>query len=405
MSTAPARADTVGARNVRAVCLSQFLLVLSFNFANVFLPFYIRDISRLSPEQTVLWTGWIMGAPTAVLVFCAPFWTRLTGRMSPKLLYQRGLLVDVVTLALMPLATDLRHLLALQIVSGIFGGVSMIGLVLITASSPPEELSSNIGLFQASLTAGQVLGPLVGSYTATAFGFRWSFLLASAGAACTMIYAQLAITDRRIPPRSTAGGPIVLPWVAAAVALMVTVTMQLVFLPSLLPYLLGRMGVTGPEAVRAAGLIVLAYSATAAGGALLIGRLAGRIGFLRAVVGCAALCSALLWSLARVDNVVAFGVLRAAQTAVVAGIFPMVVGRAARTAGPGTLGVLASSRFAGNAGGVLLGTSLYGRWGTEAVFHTLAALTLLTAAAFAAVHLRLSARHPTPGPRPRPAER
>ncbi len=380
-------------RNVRAVCLSQFFLTLSFNFANVLLPFYIRQISTLDAEHTVAWTGWIMGAPSAALIVFGPLWSNLAGRVSPKLLYQRGLAADVVALALMPFMHDLRLLLAVQVASGIFGGVSMIGLILIAASSTPERLPHDVGQLQAASTAGQVVGPLVGSYAASLLGFRWSFLIAAAGVALTMIYAQMLLVDRRMTPRPReAAGRLVLPWVAAAVALLVAATMQLVFLPPLLPYLLPAMGVSGPSAVRAAGLLVLAYATTAAVGAYLISRLASPFGFLRSLCVCVLLCSGLLWCLSWVTDLLIFGVLRALQTGVVAGVFPIVVGRAASTAGPGTLGVLSASRFAGNASGVLLATSIYGYWGAEVVFRTFASLTLAAAAAFVAVHLSVARR-------------
>jgi hypothetical protein len=41
---------------------------------------------------------------------------------------------------------------------GVFGGISTIGLVLVTASSPAEKTSSNLGYYQSSLTLGQLAG-------------------------------------------------------------------------------------------------------------------------------------------------------------------------------------------------------------------------------------------------------
>lgn len=372
--------------NVRAVCLSQFFLVMSFNFASVVLPFYVRQLSTLDDAHTVAWTGWIMGAPSTVLIVVGPFWSRLAGRVSPKLLYERGLFVCALALAGMSFAPNLPFLLAVQVAQGFFGGVSMIGLILITASSTPDRVAADLGKFQASQTAGQVLGPLLGSYAATLFGFRWAFLVAASGAVATTLFAHVVLVDRRMSRRSRGqGGEITLPWVVAAVGLIVAATMQLVFLPPLLPYLLADMGVTS-AGVRVAGLLILSSAAAAAAGAYLIGRFTTRVGFLPTVCGCVALCSVSLWAFSWAGSPLGLGVLRCLQAGVVAGVLPVVVGRAAREAGPGTLGVLSAARFAGNSAGSLLGTSIYGHWGATAVYHTLAGITVSVGAVFALVH-------------------
>lgn len=92
------------------------------------------------------------------------------------------------------------------------------------------------------------------------------------------------------------------------------------------------------------------------------------MGFLRALLCCVGLCSLLLWALSWAQGPLAFGVLRALQTGAVAGIFPVIMGRAARAAGAGTLGILALPRWAGQSAGALTATSVYARWGSAAVF-------------------------------------
>lgn len=230
-----ARSEGYLASNVPAVCTAQFFQVVASNFGYVILPFYIRQVSTLPSDRTVVWTGWIMGAQGLMLVFSAPFCSRLSARVSPKLLYQRSIFANMLNLAVLPFVSDLCLLLAVQLISGLFSGASMLGVILIAASSPPSRLQADIGLFQGCQTAGQVLGPLLGSFSATLLGLRWSFLLGAAGVAGALAYAQWAIVDQRMPPRSAELGRMVLPWVAAAVGLMVVATMQLVFLPSLLP--------------------------------------------------------------------------------------------------------------------------------------------------------------------------
>lgn len=103
-----------------------------------------------------------------------------------------------------------------------------------------------------------MLGPLLGSYCATWLGIRSAFLVAAGGVACSIVYPQWRIVDQCMEPRAARSGVVLMPWVVVAVALMVVATMQLIFLPSLLPDLLHEMGLTGNDAVRAAGWIVVA---------------------------------------------------------------------------------------------------------------------------------------------------
>jgi hypothetical protein len=51
-------------RNVLFISLSQFGIAFSFKFVMVFLPFFIHGIGTSSPQETLIWVGLIMGAPS-----------------------------------------------------------------------------------------------------------------------------------------------------------------------------------------------------------------------------------------------------------------------------------------------------------------------------------------------------
>jgi len=85
-------------RNVLFISLSQFGIAFSFNFVMVFLPFFIHDISPYSSQDTLIWVGFIMGAPSFAAALTSTFWGSLTSRLSPKVLFMRGLLSHAVSL-------------------------------------------------------------------------------------------------------------------------------------------------------------------------------------------------------------------------------------------------------------------------------------------------------------------
>jgi MFS family permease len=88
----------------------------------------------------------------------------LTSRFSPKLLYMRGLLANLVLFFLMGFTSDLRVLLVLRILQGVFGGISTVGLLIISSSSSQEKISSDIGFFQTFQTMGFLVGPPMGAF-------------------------------------------------------------------------------------------------------------------------------------------------------------------------------------------------------------------------------------------------
>ncbi len=61
-------------KGVFFIAISQFGSSFSYNFIMVFMPFYILKISDLGPKETMLWTGLIIGAPSAVAAVTAPLW-------------------------------------------------------------------------------------------------------------------------------------------------------------------------------------------------------------------------------------------------------------------------------------------------------------------------------------------
>jgi len=120
----------------------------------VFLPFFIHDISPYSSQDTLIWLGFIMGAPGFAAALASTFWGSLTSRLSPKLLFMRRLLSHAVIILLMGFVSSLPVLLILRLVQGILGGISTVGLIIVSSSSSREWASRDIGLFQNSMTLG-----------------------------------------------------------------------------------------------------------------------------------------------------------------------------------------------------------------------------------------------------------
>src|SRR3990172_5133174 len=134
-----------------------------------FMLFYILKVSGYDAKDTMLWIGMIMGASSIIAAFTAPVWGSLTARIRPKILFEAGIFCNGVIFFVMGFVESLPLLLVLRLIQGALGGVSTIGLVLITASAPQGKLPNYLSLFQNSMTAGQLIGPPLGAYAVALF--------------------------------------------------------------------------------------------------------------------------------------------------------------------------------------------------------------------------------------------
>ena len=361
------------ARDFLVLSVSQFSLAFALNFMFVFFPFYIHAVSPLDEAGTLRWTGILLGAASAMAVVGSTIWGGLTDRWSPKTLFVRGLLSHAVLTAAMAFVTDLYLLLAIQLVRGFMGGISTIGLIIITAISREEEVARRMGAYQSALTLGQIFAPPLGAMAATAFGFQGAFLISSLMLGGVFAFASLALSPVPPQPRRPAaasarrGGR----WLLFAVALAGTV--QIVFLPAILPSILQRFAVAEAARVATAGVVVFASGVAAAAGAYGFSRLAARISVPRlmlAAAGGASLCQVLL---ILGDGPLAFTLVRMGQTACAAGIFPLVLARVAAGGRGKELGFVNAARFAGNAIGPLVATFVLANASLFALYCLLAA--------------------------------
>ncbi|HYB72998.1 MAG TPA: MFS transporter [Candidatus Sulfotelmatobacter sp.] len=376
--TAPAGSP----REVQVAVAAQFGLAFSINFMFVFLPFYVQTISPFDEAATLRWTGLIMGGASVVATFVSPMWGYMTGRRSPKFLFERAIFSHGIALALMAFTTDLYLLLGLRLVQGFLGGLSTIGIIIVSATSPREQLSRNMGLYQASMTLGQLAGPPVGALAAAAFGYRAAFLITAALVGAIFAFAHRSLSAIPPQPVERERTAVSLGQVAAFFGVCLAATVQITFLPAILPHLLRGFAVAEGIQPVAAGLIVSAYALASVAGSIGSSRLASRVGATRLMFLCGLAASVLQVLLLASRDVWTFTLLRMAQTAAVSALPTLVMARVAERGHGGTLGAVNASRFAGNALGPILGTFILANGSLPSLYATIAALTLAALLAY-----------------------
>jgi DHA1 family multidrug resistance protein-like MFS transporter len=381
-------------KNLFSISFSQFGNAFSSNFVQVFFPFYILKISPYPMQYTLLWIGATMGVTGLCAAITSPFWGSLTHRLNPKLLYLRALLVNVVSFFLMGFTTDIHLLFVLRVIQGLATGTSTIGFIIVSSSSPKERVSSNIGLFHNSLTLGQLLGPLLGSLAAATFGYRGSFIAASCVVFSSSVFAYLYVIN--IPPlprpERTSGKTTLDKRILVGGFLCFSAIVQMTFLPSVLPNVFEAFQYEHATALKWAGSVVLCYTATAMIGIFIWTRVAWRIGINRMITILFTLGILLQAMLAFSHGIVDFTIVRMLQTGFVAATFPLILSVFASESKGSTIGFLNATRFAGNAVGPMLATSILAYTNLPTVYFFISGITLLAFLGFKAFFTSSSPR-------------
>ena len=375
-------------RDIWVVIWTQFGISISFNFVVVFLPFYIASVSGADRETTLLWVGIIMSVAPVMAAIGSPLWGGMTARISPKPIMEKGLLSHTFWVGLVGFVSSLPLLLVIRLVHGFLGGISTIGMIILSALVRPVELPRYLGLFHTSITLGQIVGPPLGALAAATFGYRAAFLMSSAMLFSCFLGVNRLLTP--VPPQPREVGASAEPRPAAiagwGVGLMATVHVG--FLPSVLPELLQGFAVRGDLALLSAGGVVMASGVAASLGALVLSRLTLWIStdLLIFVTGLGSALSLLGMSWAR--DPWTFTILRMIETGCIAGTIPLLFSLFAGKGQGRTIGALNASRFAGNALGPILATTILARSTPPVLYAAIAGLTILALIVFLLVRGR-----------------
>ena len=357
-----------------------FVGSFSWSFVFVSLPFHIQHISTWDPRSTLRWTGWILGVTSLVTVATAPLWGRIGGRGDPKRLFMIVQALQGVGFFGMAVARTLPELFVSRIVLGFMGAVSTFAFIIAGRAGDPREVRRQVGAAQSAMTVGQVIGPLVGAIAAARLGFRASCVV---GGLILCAGAGLVAWGVPDPPKdetsSSTMGTASLHEVTAVVLLILGASIQLFFLPSILPQILPPMGVAAADMLEIGGVLIFVSGVAAAGGSLVAPRLAEvfpRRWLLAGLPTASGVCAS---GLAIASSVAVFGALRFLQVMFIAPVFPISVAGIAHRAGGQAVGAINAARIGAAFIGPVLATTVLAV-GPPAVLYL-----LLTAVALASV--------------------
>ncbi|MBI2915182.1 MAG: MFS transporter [Firmicutes bacterium] len=396
-------------RNLLGLWVAQFVAVMGVSLVMPFIPFYVRELGVQELRDVELWSGLIVSGPFILSSFMTPVWGALGDRHGRKLMVMRATLGVAAANALIGLATSPSQLLVLRLLQGGVSGFVSASLALMAAWAPRERMGFALGSLHASVSAGSVVGPLIGGVLGDLVGYRYVFFITASACLAATGLVSVLVTEKSPHPRQDEQGlrvadnyRLVLssPELRAAFALLLASQAGVSFVQPVFALFVESLGVSGRYLSTYTGALFAVTGVAAVMAAPLWGRKGDKLGHGRvfglAVTGLALSCG--LQGL--VTRPYQLFVLRGAQGAFVAGMAPAIFSMVGRSTPEerkgGVMGIMSSATLIANAVGPATGGVLSALIGLRVVFP--AAALVLLATSYRAFRLKLGCQGPSEGP-------
>ncbi|PAG86044.1 siderophore biosynthesis protein SbnD, partial [Staphylococcus aureus] len=188
--------------NFRILWLSQFIAIAGLTVLVPLLPIYMASLQNLSVVEIQLWSGIAIAAPAVTTMIASPIWGKLGDKISRKWMVLRALLGLAVCLFLMALCTTPLQFVLVRLLQGLFGGVVDASSAFASAEAPAEDRGKVLGRLQSSVSAGSLVGPLIGGVTASILGFSALLMSIAVITFIVCIFGALKLIETTHMPKS-----------------------------------------------------------------------------------------------------------------------------------------------------------------------------------------------------------
>lgn len=127
---------------------------------------------------------------------------KLGDKISRKWMVLRALLGLAVCLFLMALCTAPLQFVLVRLLQGLFGGVVDASSAFASAEAPAEDRGKVLGRLQSSVSAGSLVGPLIGGVTASILGFSVLLICIAVITFIVCIFGALKLIETTHMPKS-----------------------------------------------------------------------------------------------------------------------------------------------------------------------------------------------------------
>jgi len=181
-------------RNLWTLSFAVMLSASSYTMVIPFLPMYLLDIG-VSQENVTMWTGVIFSVTFLFSALMAPYWGRSADKSGKRRMIMRAGFSLAIVYFLGAFVRNPVDLLIVRILQGFASGFVPASMAVVASSAPSDKMGSSLGIMQAALLIGGILGPLLGGGLAHFFGMRLSFVIAAGVIFLATIAVGIFVTE------------------------------------------------------------------------------------------------------------------------------------------------------------------------------------------------------------------
>ena len=174
------------------------LMSASYTMLIPFLPMYLINELGVTSDNVNMWSGIIFSVTFIVSAVMAPIWGKLSDKKGRKPMAVRAGVGLAITYFICGIVSSPIQFMFARILHGFAAGLWPAELAIMSSYAPKEKLGFCMGVMQGALTAGGVIGPLLGGVLASVFGMRVSFFISAGALALITLITLIFIKE---PPR------------------------------------------------------------------------------------------------------------------------------------------------------------------------------------------------------------
>jgi MFS transporter, DHA1 family, multidrug resistance protein len=381
----------------------QATMSFAFSVSGPFLPLYIIQLGVKPIAVVSVWAGIIASVNFLAAAIFSPVWGGIADRTGRKAMVIRSCVAIAVFTALMGLTRNVWELFAARACMGIFSGFSAAAIAMVGTQVPEETLGFSLGWMTTGQLVGGLIGPLFGGMLSDRLhDYRQVFFATALFALAAALVTLLFVHERFRPEkarkrlsffaglREVATHPRLAPmFVVVLLAQVVAFGVQPV-----VPLFVRQLVGSAPWLATAAGIAFAVTGLADLIASPFLGKRSDRTGYRRVLLVSLFGVAAFTIPQAFVHRIDTFIALRFGVGLFLGGVLPTanaLIGRIFPVERRGQVyGITSSATFLGMFCGPLIGGTVAGRFGFEAVFLTIGSMALANLA-WVALSVRTSA--------------
>ena len=167
-------------KNLWTLAAAVILCGSSYTMIIPFLPIYLLELG-VDHDEVKIWSGLVFSVTFLVAALLAPFWGRMADRSGKRRMIMRAGISLAAVYFVGALVHSPLELFGMRLLQGVANGFVPASMAIVATSAPPDQLGFCMGIMQAALVVGGIVGPLIGGVLSHLFGMRSSFAVASLG--------------------------------------------------------------------------------------------------------------------------------------------------------------------------------------------------------------------------------